>query len=67
MRWPATPRRLVQVPSVTGDERAALEVLGRAGRTRSGSTPTCTSTTSPHYVRIRTIPVKKPRALSSSG
>ena len=46
---------LVQMPSVTGDERAAMERLGEIAA-GSGSTPSCTSTISTRCGRIPPTP-----------
>ena len=55
---------LVRVPSVTGDERAALELVAERAAGRRARPPTCTSTTSPRCAPTRTTRARRRRATS---
>ena len=55
---------LVRVPSVTGDERAGAGAASPSARRPPGSTPSCTSTTSPRCARIPATRARRRRATS---
>ena len=57
---------VVQVPSITGDERAALERLGELAEAL-GLDAELHGTTSPRCAATRTTPARRRRATSSSA
>ena len=55
---------LVRIPSVTGDERAALELVAERADAAGLAAPSCTRTTSRPCARTPTTRARRPRATS---